>query len=150
MVPESDDLLWTQGGATLSFDAVQAGGREGGIGQEVQNPDNQQHQARRAYRAAFLQFKMVSISKRARTGYSGSYSGGAVLLPCKLGRLGGRERGIGQEVQNLDKQQHQARRAYRAAFLQSKMVSDSKGVTQAVQLCCRASRDRVLDHATSN
>jgi hypothetical protein len=69
------------------------GGREGGIGQEVQNLDKQQHQAQRAYRAAFLQFKMVSDSKRAR-----SYSGGAVSLPCKPGR---RTRGgIGQEVQN--------------------------------------------------
>jgi hypothetical protein len=67
--------------------AAEQGGRERGIGQEVQNPDKQQHQARRAY-------------QRARTGSSGSYS--AVQ--------GGRKRGIGQEVQSPDKQQHQAER----------------------------------------
>jgi hypothetical protein len=47
------------------------------------------HQARRAYRDAFLQFKMVSYST------IGSYSGGAVSLPCKPGR---REGGVGLEV----------------------------------------------------
>jgi hypothetical protein len=120
------------------------GGRERGIGQERTGPP-------------FFNSKWFPIAREFLRRCSF-----AAVLAGKV--QGGRERGICQErtgppffnskwfpiARELLRrcsfaavQAGKARRprAYRAAFLQFKMVSDSKGVTQAVQFRCRASRE---------